>query len=123
MPHREGTAQKLGQGEDEADEPGMLVQSPELEGDATGNNALFCWLRASRVSGSAGRRSRQLSVVCLHTRGTPFLLQQALLTSVFYHFLVRDGSFSGRDPPLRCSPVLMWSSLADGWESGRAERR
>src|SRR5258708_12598950 len=107
MPYREGIAQKLGQGEDEADEPGVLVQSPELEGDAAGSNALFCWPRASRVSGAAGRRSRQLSVVCLHTRGIPFLLQQALLMPVFYHLLVRDGSSSETDPPLHCSPALM----------------
>jgi hypothetical protein len=41
MPFREGIAYERSQGEDEADEPGVLVESPELESDATGNNALF----------------------------------------------------------------------------------
>ena len=46
----------LGQGKDEADEPGMLVEPPEMEGDAAGSNPLIC-----RFS---SRRARDPSSLC-----------------------------------------------------------
>jgi hypothetical protein len=40
-PQRDRLAYQGSEGEEETDEPGMLVESPQVEGEATGSNAFI----------------------------------------------------------------------------------
>lgn len=116
-------ANQRDQGKEETDEPRMLVESPEMEGESAGSNHFICRLRSTRIGGSPCLFSCSLAVLCLHTRGISFsLMGTGALFTPYSTTSWSRRSFSGRDLPGRDSRELTRVSLASARQT-RAARR
>src|SRR6266568_5979043 len=67
MPPREWIAHERSEGEQEADQPGVLIEPPELEADAAGSNAHISWRPATRGGAPRFRCACPLDLADLHT--------------------------------------------------------
>src|SRR6266702_1239356 len=90
MPRDRRCAHQRNEGKEEADEPGMLIESPELEGDATGGNHLI-WRLCSTVPDDA-RAICCCALISTELHTFPRFSRsqyEALFLLSFYHRLVQ----------------------------------